>query len=254
MAKTKRLFEYLVVRDQLKAQTKKLVLDLANTFEKKRHLFEERRKTFTPATEGAPPQVEEQSDIQSTVLGELKWLAGHWLKAIDVARQVEEGNTGARADVVLDDGSVLIANVPATALLELVNRADEIQHLIASVPTLDPSRAFREDATRAPGIFKAREVSKTRTTKSARHIVVVPPTEHHPAQVAQVVEDIPTGTILEQEWSSLVTPARKSEMLSRAEELRRAVKSALQRANASELTSEPVAGKAIFEYVLGESL
>lgn len=252
---TKKLFEYLVVRDQLKTQTKKLTHDLAATFEKKRHLFEEKRKTFTPSTEaGGVPTVEEQSDIQTTVVSELKWLAGHWVKSIDVARQVEEGNTLARADVVLDDGKVLLANVPATALLELVQRADEIVSLLQTVPTLDPSKAFREDASRGENIFRARDVSKKRTKKIEDFIVVVPATTEHPAQVAKINKDIETGDILEQEWSGLVTPARKSDMLARAEELRRAVKSALQRANASELPTEPRAGKAIFEFVLGETL
>lgn len=250
--RAKKLFEYLVVRDQMKTQVRKLVGELANTFEKKRHLFEEKRKTFTSNGEGASPVVEEQSDIQSTVAGELKWLAEHWTKAIDVARQVEEGNTQARADVILDDGKVLLSGVPATALLELVQRADEIQHLISVVPTLDPSKAFREDKDRGENIFRARDVTKNRTKKEEKFIVVVPATEQHPAQVAKTTEDTVTGTILEQEWSGLVTPARKSEMLARAEELRRAVKAALQRANATELATEPVAGAAIFKFVIGE--
>lgn len=254
MAKNKKLFEYLVVRDQLKGQAKKLLIDLVATFTSKRHLFEEKRKTFTPAREGAVPQIEEQSDIQTTVMGELKWFAAHWAKAIDVARQVEEGNTLARADVTLDDGTVLLSDVPATALLELVSRADELQQLISITPTLDPSKAFRQDPSRDAGIFKAREINKTRTQKVQKHIVVVPPTEQHPAQVAVVSEDVPTGTILEQEWSGLITPAQKSEMLARAEEIRRAVKAALQRANSVELPLEPKVGKTILEYVLGDKL
>ena len=254
MAKAKKLFEYIVVRDQLKGQSRKLVNDITTTFEKRRHLFEEKRKTFTPAIEGAFPIVEEQSDIQTTVMGELKWVATAWGKAIDTARQVEEGNTLARADVTLDDGTVLLMNVPATALLELVQRADEIQHLVDSIPTLDPSKAFRTDESRPAGIFKARDVNKTRTKKVLKHTVVVPPTDKHPAQVAQTTEDEPIGTILEQEWSGLLTPVQKADMLARAEELRRAVKAALQRANAVELPVEPTCGKQMFEYVLDVKL
>lgn len=250
MAKTKKLFEYLVIRDQLKQQTKKLVADLSNTFEKKRHLFEEKRKTYTPSAEGSQVVVEEQSDIQTTVMKELDWLFAHWAKSIDVARQVEEGNTTARGDVVLDNGTTLLSGVPATALLELAQRADEIQTLIQSVPTLDPSKAFREDSEKGAGIFKARDVTKTRTQKTQKHVVVVPPTDHHPAQVAVMSEDVPVGTILEMEWSGLVTPSRKAEMLARIEEIRRAIKQALQRANAVEVTNEPTAGKAIFDYIV----
>lgn len=250
MAKTKKLFEYLVIREQLKQQTRKLTTDLMGTFEKKRHLFEEKRKTYTPLAEGAAPMTEEQSDIQTTVEKELKWLFAHWAKSIDVARQVEEGNTAARADVVLDSGTTLLTAVPATALLELAQRADEIQALIQSVPTLDPSKAFREDPEKGAGIFKARDITKTRTQKKQQHIVVVPPTDHHPAQVAVTSEDVPVGTLLEMEWSGLITPSRKADMLARIEEIRRAIKQALQRANAVDVTFEPTAGEAIFNYIM----
>lgn len=254
MSRVKKLFECLVVRDQMKNQMRALIADLRNTFEKKRHLFEERRKTFTSKDEGAHQVVEEQQDIQSTVMDELKWIAGLWIKSIDVTRQVEEGNTLARADVTLEDETVLLSSVPATALLELANRADEIQQLIMTVPTLDPAKAFTEDLQRGNGIYKARDISRRRTKKHEDHKVVVPPTKEHPAVVVKVVEDMEIGTVIEQEWSGMITPARKSEMLARAEEVRRAIKQALHRANATDLTAEPVAGAAIFSYVLGVSV
>lgn len=253
MARLKKLFEYIVVRDQLKGQVKNLTAQLAQTFINQRHLFEEKRRTVTPVTEGGRETVEEQSDIQTTVMHELRRIAAPWAKAIDAARQVEEANTAARADVILDDERVLLAQVPTTALLELVQRADDIYALLTSVPTLDPAKAFRPDETREiAGIFKAREVVKTRTKKVTTHEIVVPATDHHAAQVASHSEDVPAATVIEQEWSGMVTPAVKAAMLERAEELRRAFRSALHRANATELQSEPVAGKAIFDFVFGE--
>ena len=152
---------------------------------------------------------------------------------------------------MLDDGTTLLQNVPSTALLELEKRAGEMQELLSAVPTLDPAKGFVPDPDRGQQIFRAREVRKART-KETRHHVVVPPTEHHPAQVAVVNEDVVVGQIHEQEWSGMITPARKAELIARAEELRRAVKAALHRANAVELPATlPVCGKILFDYVLG---
>jgi len=248
----KRLFEVLVIEGQLKGQAQATRTDLKATFEKKRHLFEEKLTTFQPVEEGAAGVIEAQSSIQSTIAQELHWLAGVWTKALDVAYQVAEGNTIARADVVLDDGTVLLAGVAATALLELDKRASEIQEIVSAVPTLDPAKGFQPDADRGRNIFRARDVKKTRTRKVQEPLVLYPATPEHPAQTQLVSVDRPAGQITEQEWSALITPATKSLMLERAEELRRAVKAALHRANAVVLTSEPTCGKVIFDYVLGQ--
>ncbi len=247
----KKLFELLVIEGQLKTQAQTTRADLRNTFEKKRHLFEEKRKTFAPVEEGAPPVTEEQSDIQSTIASELQWIAGLWTKALDTSFQVAEGNTRARADVVLDSGTILLTNVPATALLELEKRAGELHELLQAVPTLDPAKGFQLDGAKGRHIYRAREVHKTRTRKVSKPIVLYPATPEHPAQTQLVNVDEPAGSLTEQEWSGLITPAQKASMLEKAEELRRTLKAALHRANAVELPDDlPVCGRKLFDYVL----
>lgn len=251
--RAKRLFELLVVEPQLKSQAAKVQTEMKATFHSKRHLFEEKKKTFQPREDGAATVVEEQSHIQTSVTAELKALAELWSKAIDVSFQVAEGNTAARGDVILDNGTTLLTGVPATALLELEKRATELQDVIANIPTLDPAKGFSPDTQRGAGYYQAREVVKDRTKKVQKHIVVVPPTEQHPAQVAVVNEDVITGTSREQEWSALITPSDKSKMLERVEELRRAIKAALHRANAIEmdLRALKTAGAQMFRFVIG---
>jgi hypothetical protein len=202
--------------------------------------------------EGAEAVREQQSDLQSKVPDELRWIADIWTKAIDVSFQVAHANTLAVADVVMEDGTKLLSNVPATGLLELEKRAAEMHELILSVPTLDPAKGFKPDADRGAGVYKAREVTKTRTKKTATPIVLYPATPEHPAQTQLISEDIPIGKLIEQEWSGLITPAEKGKLLERAEELARAVKKARQRANDTELTGTlPTAGAAIFGFVFG---
>lgn len=248
----RKLIELLAVESQLKDQAQATRADLGNTFEKKRHLFESKIKTFTPIADGAPAVTEEESDIQSSVESELKWIAGITSKQIDTSYAVAEANTTARADVVLDGQSTpLLTGVPATALLELDKRVAEIHDLIKRAPTLDPAKGFQADTARPTGTFKAREVRKTRTQKVEEWKVVVPATDKFPAQVQKVVEDRVTGTIQEQEWSAMITPSRKAALLEKTENLRRAIKQALQRANSTDAPEPPTVGATIWGYVLG---
>lgn len=247
-----KLHEVLAANGALDTQATKCRQDLANTFEKKRHLFEEKRSTFTPNGEGHQMKVEAQSDIQSTVKKELAWIKAHLAKAFDTSYQIAETNTLARADVLLEDeaGTILLKNIPATALLELEKRVAELHELLKAVPTLDPAKGFRADADRGEGIYVAREVIKTRTQKTPKVIVKYDATKEHPAQTELLTVDEPVGTLTEQEWSALITPAEKAALLDRAEALIRSLKRARSRANDTEVdTSQKIAAK-LLGYVL----
>jgi hypothetical protein len=246
-----KLHELLAVEGSLKNQAEKTRADLLQTFEKKRHLFAEKVVTFTPNQEDAQIVTEEQLDLQSTVRKELAWISGIWAKALDVAYHVAEANTQARADVVLEDGDPLLKGVPATALLELEKRAMEMHALVQRIPTLDPAKSFIPAPERGKDIYKARDDVKTRTKKIQRPLVLSPATDKHPAQVNVISEDVPVGTITTQEWSSLLTPAEKSEMLDRAERLHRAIKAARARANAIDATSQAQIGEKLLKFVFG---
>lgn len=244
-----KLHELLAVEGTLENQANKVRTDLMGTFEKKRHLFEEKRIVFTPSVEGEQATVEAQSDIQSTVAKELAWIQGHMAKALDASYQVAEANTEARADVILDDDTVLLKGLPATALLELEKRVAEVHALVASIPTLDPAKGFTPDAQKGEGIFKAREVVKTRTKKTAKVIVKYEATKEHPAQTELVHEDVPVGKLQEQEWSALITPAQKAELIERAEALLRAVRRARSRANDTEVDTTKKIGAVLLKFV-----
>lgn len=246
-----KLHELLAVEGNLKGQADKTRGELAATFEKKRHLFMEKRVTFTPNTEGASPVTEEQLDLQTTVRQELSWFSALWAKAIDAGFQVDEANTLARADVLLDDGTVILKSVPATALLQMEKRLNELHELIGHVPTLDPAKGFKADSERGRGIFRARDDSRERTKKDVRVIVGYQATKEHPAQVQYINVDVPIGTIQTQEWSGLITPAEKAEMFERCETLRRAVKQARSRANEQTVNVDGRIGDTLLKFVIG---
>lgn len=218
--------------DQADARRKETI---SNTFEKKKTHFAKKIVTFFPLREGADPVTEEQLGMQTTVPQEIKWLSSHLERALDAAYQIDEANTKARADVVLDDGSTLLKDVPATQLLQLQKRVQEIKEFVLAIPTLDPSKGFEKDENEGKNVYKARLVVKTRTQKTRVKFVKYDATDKHPAQVDVYDDDLPTGSIQTQEWSGFITVTDKSEMLDRVEELARAVKKARARANEVEV-------------------
>lgn len=250
-----KLHELLAVDANLSAQAAKLTNELKGTFEKKRHLFEEKRTTFQPKEDGSVAVTEQQSDLQTTVVDELSWISEHLAKAIDVSHQINLGNMAAQADVLLEDGSAILSGVPATTLLELEKSVKHIQDLISQVPTLDPAKGFRPDPDRGKGIYAAREVVKQRTKKVPKVIVKYDATKEHPAQTELISLDEPIGEIREQEWSALLTPADKAAMLARCEDLVRAIKKARSRANDLDVVQNGnKIGATLLRHILGDGV
>jgi|WetSurMetagenome_2_1015567.scaffolds.fasta_scaffold242732_1 hypothetical protein len=236
--------------NNLNGQVAKLRTELAATFEKKRHLFEETRKTFTPNGEDTLPKIEEQKSIQTTVVKEIEWINKHIAKALDVAYQVDLANRVAAADVLTEDNQTLLKAIPATTLLQLEKRVAEWRDLIATIPTLDPSKSFVPDPTVNRGIYKARDVVKIRTKKGKKVYIKYEATKEHPAQTELIDEDIPIGTLQEQEWSAMITPALKADLLDRVEILLRAVSRARSRANEQEIeVTDKKIGAKLLDYV-----
>lgn len=251
-----KLHELLAVAGGLGTQADKVRQELANAFDKKRHLFTEKRVTFQSNTEGVTAVTESQSDLQTTVPDQLAALVPFIAKAVDADYQIALANMDARADIVVeaDNGgeAVLATNVPVTALLELEKRIGEIHQLLLVIPTLDPAKGFAPDSDRGSGVYKAREVRKSRTKKTNVPLVLHAPTKEHPAQVQLVTEDVVIGHTTEQEWSGELTPADKTKLLERAERLLRAVKAARARANGIEVNTTAKIGASLLSFVLGK--
>jgi len=246
-----KLHELLAVESNLSSQANKTRGELIDTFHKKRHLFEEKLVTFQANTEGSTSVTEARSDIQTTVAKEVvDWFGKILAKALDVSHQVDVANTQAQADIVLEDGTVLLKSVPATSLLQLEKRMKEVQELVTALPTLDPAKGFSPDTNKGKGIYQARPVVKTRTQKKPYVLELAPATDKHPRQTQVMTEDVPIGTISEQEWSALTTPVVKSEILDRCDILIRAIRKARAKANETELATDGNrVGRQLLDYI-----
>lgn len=245
-----KLYELLAVERDLNGQIDKTRGDLEATFHKKPHLFSKKQVTFQPAGENLPSVTEEQSEIATSVTKELDWMTGLWSKAIDVGFQVCDANQRAVADVEVDEQTIA-RGVPATALLQLEHRLTELQKLLTAIPTLDSAKNFKIDESLGPDVYKAREVQTKRTEKQQIPLELAKATDKHAAQVQLISKDVVVGTLTIQEWSAMITPADKADLLVRCEALKRAVKSALSRANAVEIDKTKTIAKTMFDYVLG---
>jgi hypothetical protein len=245
-----KLHELLAVESNLKGQAEKCRTDLQATFANKRHLFQEKLVTYTPDGENQQAETREQSSIQTTVQKEIDWLNRIRVRHIDAAFAIDMANTQAKADIVLENGDILAKDVPATALLQLEKRIKESLEFVKVIPTLDPAKGFQQDDQREGGVYKAREVRKVSTQKRDKYITITPSTPQHPAQIAKETADERVGVILEQEWSSLITPVQKADYLERGEELLRAVSKARSRANGEEIdpTVNKIGGK-LMDYI-----
>ena len=245
-----KLHELIAVEGDAREQSAATRKELVETFKNKRHLFSEKRVTYHSNTAGIEPRTEEQSEIQSTIAQEIAWITGIFGKAVDLGFQVDEGNTAARGDIILDTGVTLAEKVPATALLQLEKRLNDLQALIEAIPTLDPAKSFKPDATRGEGYFAAREIRRPRTQKVPKVITKAEATAVHPAQAEIYHADEEIGYAIEQEWSSLITTATKGVYLERVEDLKRAVKAARARANEVAVDTKTVQiAKKLFDHV-----
>lgn len=251
VVKNTKLHELLAVNSNIQNQAAKTRTELTNTFQKKGHLFTSKIVTYKPLAEGQPEEVVEHTEIQTTVPDEISWISKILAKALDAGHQIEVANTQAKADIIIEgQEEPLVKDVPATSLLQLEKRIQEIHSLVVSIPTLDPAKGFQRVEGDKPNYFRARDVKKPRTKKTFVPLVLANATKEHPAQVKEGWEDKAEGETLQQEWSSLVTPDIKAKLLDRCDILARAVKRARSKANEQEFNQqENHVGDTLLNYI-----
>jgi hypothetical protein len=244
------LHQLLAVKERYKGQATKVWNDTRALLTTKQHHFGETHSEFIPSVEGLARETLDAKSLQTTLTKELNWSTEHLVKAIDISYQVDVANVEAKATIELD-GKILVKDVPATTLLGLEAYLAKVIDMIQIIPTLDPAKGFVPDPDhREPGVYKARELKRTKTLKRREVIILAPATDKHPQQQSLEVVDSPVGQIVEQEWSSLITPAKKSELFERAEEMLRAVKDARARANTVPVNTQDLKiGATLLDYI-----
>lgn len=243
-----KLHEILAVEGDLEATAKKIAEEAIDTFRKKPDHFVESVRSLTMFDENRSGEnTREHKAMVTTVADKLGWVKKVVSKSWDNMYAKERANQEAKADLVVD-GVVIAKAVPATMLLSLESRLKALREVYASIPTLQPGIDWQKDGSRKDTYRSAAPEVRMKTEKTLTPVVLYEATKEHPAQVKELTSDKPVGRIEEQKYSSMLSPADKSDMLERVDNLLRAVKKARQRANTVEATKIKI-GELLFDYV-----
>lgn len=246
-----KLHEILAVEGDLEGTNKNVIEEAKVTFSKKPDHFLGQHRTYVPLEEGEQNQVPDDiKAMDTTVKGKLDYVFGHIVRYLDVVLQKEKTNQVATADLVVE-GQVLAKDVPATFLLGLETKLKAWRSLMETIPTLQPGVKWVPDPASGENIFKADPPSeKNRTAKTFKHKVLYEATDKHPAQIEKWEETEVIGKYITNVWSGMISPAQKSVFLGKVDTLLRAVKTARQRANMTDVVDINI-GEILMHYVMG---
>lgn len=211
-------------------------------------LFAGLSKTYRPRDEDGEQLPGEGVKVQQRAEQLLDNAASALTRLFDITATKDLTNTVAKADVVID-GTVLLEQVPVATLLFLEKQLTDFKTVVSKLPVLDPSESWAFNSS--VDAWTNTPAQTVRTKKVPKTAVVVPATDKHPAQVQVWQEDLPVGDWTTVKFSGAVPQARVTELLSRIENLRQAVKYAREHANGVEVLDKKI-GEAVFEYILGD--
>lgn len=248
-----KLHELLAVEGSHKSQVDKITTEAKETFSGRNAAYSGFSKTYEPLRSEDPVRHPAENKVVGyTALEKLKYVSQAYANLFDCQFQKECGNQKARADIVItvDDGAetetILAREVPATMLLSMETRLEELRKAIEGCPTLDPNLQWEWSQTE--GCWTSKEIKKTSTRKQPKVIVKYEATKEHPAQTELFSEDLPVGTWTEVQKSGALSVPQKAAFFRKLDMVQRAVKRARMRANDTEVENKKIA-KGIFDYL-----
>ncbi|MBU0550336.1 hypothetical protein KKF91_08000 [Myxococcota bacterium] len=257
MSKTKqRIHEILAVEPEIKGNAERARSHTVEMFRSKQSHFNGMRRTFKlfavneDQGETGGERLEAETRLVTTVMDELRIMLKAVGEAINIGYTIDEANTRGRADIVVDD-EVLLKGVPATFLLQLEKRLKEIRTVLKEIPCFDPIRLWTEDkGADREHVLRAEPVVTIRKQRARKYNVMYEATKEHPAQVDVMEIDEPIGEIRAYDWTGMLAPRQKHQLIERLDALIQAVKAARARANEVEAEIERQLSKALFDYLL----
>jgi hypothetical protein len=211
-------------------------------------LFSGLSRTYRPKDEEGETFPPEFSKPQAVVDAVVKDVCEPLERLLDLTLVKDKANCDARANVVVGNQTIL-QNVPVTYLLSLEKQLTGLHAFIGKLPELDPVRSWTYDENVGYQVSDQQET--TRTKKIPRNHVKAEATDRHPAQVEVFYEDVVVGYWRTVHSSGAIGADRKKALLSRVEDLQRAVKYAREAANSYEVEDGSGAGAAILGHIFG---
>ena len=244
-----KLHEILAVEKSLEVVAKKLSAETARTFEKD-NLFLGFVKSLEMFTEeNAKLNTTDVQNLETTVDENINYIVKPLAKYWDNVLAKDLTNQQARADVVVD-GAVLVVDVPATFLLGMETKLNELRKVYEHIPTLAPGIKWISDAANAKaGVFMTSDdIVSFKTQKERGFAVAYEATKEHPAQVSTEEKIVSVGKYSTVRYSGMLTPVEKARRLENIDTLIGAVKKARMRANNIEVVRDNV-GKVLIDFI-----
>ena len=208
-------------------------------------LFQGFTRAYRPKEDGGEDIPSEAQKVTLTWKEVVRRIVRLETDNLDFEATLGIGNTGARADIIVD-GCVIIYSAPTSLLLFLDKELAELRAFIELIPVLDPSKEWAEDPS--TGLSRTPATMTIRTKKTEKVVVAIPPTEHQKGEWTKLTEDETVGYWDTVNFSGAIPAPKKEEILDRLEKLSRAVGDARTRANSTEVTKSTIA-ESIFGYL-----
>lgn len=227
MSKQLRLSQVIAVEKQTKSRTNTEGGDL-HKLNQKADLFNGLSRNYEKKDEEGEEFPSETKLVQQRAEDNLKSWGKMWAELIDVVATKDTGNTLAVADIEVD-GEVIVPAVPVTHLIWLEKQLDDFGTFIKNLPTLDPSKTWTFDKTQDLYVTEATKTAKQK--KLPRVLTKAEATDKHPAQTEVIMEDVLVGYWSSVHTSGALPETKKRALVSKVDNLRKAVKQAREEAN-----------------------
>ena len=241
-----KLNQIIAVLNGKKTRSQKQLTEIYKKLQKPT-LFEGISRTYQPVDEDGETQPPEKKNVQYKTREAVAEARAALLELFDVPATQDWANCEAKANVDVDDQTVL-ADVPVTHLLFLEKQLTDLHTFVSQLPILDPAETWHWDEN--ADCYAAETTFSNRTKKTPRSHVLVEATEHHPAQAEMYHEDVKIGEWRTVKFSSALPAQEKNETLGRIRRLQEAVKFARERANSRDV-EEVTIGNKVFDFVFG---
>lgn len=239
-----KLNQIIALEKGVKATTERVVTNAYHKFQKP-DLFTGLTKDYQPLAEDDFVYPSESRKIVAKVPLLISEFQTAWERLFDLTFTKDATNQEARADIVIGK-DVLVTGVPVSTLIFLEKRLVELFTIVSKMPVTDVAKDWSWDAEQQ--VWRASPVKTLRNKKVEDIVVVVPPTDKHPAQTAKIVRDLPEGHWTTQELSGAISPQQRDAYLARVTQLTEAVKRAREQANMADVTDRNM-GNALLNFV-----
>jgi len=240
-----KLCQVLAIDSGIRSKAKTELTNLHRSAEKQ-ELYSGLNRTYRPKDEDGEKFPDEKQHVALKSKEVLAKLQDIMSEALDIELTKDMGNCHAKASVVVE-GQTILADMPVSYLLYLEKQLEDLNTFVTKMPILDPSELWTFD----PGqnLMRSVSVETTKTKKKMTPVVLYEATKEHPAQVKEVTEDVVVGFWSATKFSGALSGDRKEVLVSRIQQLQKAVKFAREEAN-GEVVEKKNASAALFGFLL----